>query len=173
MGSWETTNWPSEVCRAGCPLRPRRWARFPYAESLITTKVGLGMHDLRQTVYSPHPAAFAFPRPDPHWRPDYTGHSDIDAVQSFITSGLLGALINSLTLIGMVGVMFYLNWQFTLIALSVAPALFFVVYRFTRRIKKASRKVREKESEIVSVIEEVFSSIRVVKATREDYEQKP
>ena len=69
--------------------------------------------------------------------------------------------------------MFYLNWRFTLIALSVAPVLFVVVYTYTRRIKKASREVRKKEGEIVSVIQEVLSSIRVVKAfAREDYEQR-
>ena len=73
----------------------------------------------------------------------------------------------------MVGVMFYINWRFTLIALSVAPVLFVVVYSYTRRIKKASREVRKKEGEIVSVIQEVLSSIRVVKAfAREDYEQQ-
>jgi subfamily B ATP-binding cassette protein MsbA len=73
----------------------------------------------------------------------------------------------------MVGVMFYINWQFTLVALSVAPVLFAVVYNYTRRIKKASREVRKKEGEIVSVIQEVLSSIRVVKAfAREDYEQR-
>jgi subfamily B ATP-binding cassette protein MsbA len=73
----------------------------------------------------------------------------------------------------MIGVMFYINWQFTLIALSVAPVLFVVVFSYTRRIKKASREVRKKESEIVSVIQEVLSSIRVVKAfAREEYEQR-
>ena len=99
--------------------------------------------------------------------------SDIDAIQSFINTALLGALINLITLVGMVGVMLYLNWRFTLIALSVAPILFLVVYTYTRRIKKASREVRKKEGEIVSVIEEVLSSIRVVKAfAREDYERR-
>src|SRR5258708_353710 len=72
----------------------------------------------------------------------------------------------------MVVVMFCVNWRFTLIALSVAPVLFAVVYSYTRRIKKASRAVRKKEGEIVSVIQEVLTSIRVVKAfAREDYEQ--
>ena len=67
--------------------------------------------------------------------------------------------------------MLYLNWRFTLIALSVAPPLFLVVYTYTRRITKASREVRNKEGEIVSVIEEVLTSIRVVKAfDREEYE---
>jgi subfamily B ATP-binding cassette protein MsbA len=68
--------------------------------------------------------------------------------------------------------MFYLNWRFTLIALSVAPVLAVVVYTFTRRIKKASREVRKKEGQIVSVMQEVLSSIRVVKAfAQEEYEQ--
>ena len=69
--------------------------------------------------------------------------SDIDAVQDFITSALLGILINVLTLAGMIGVMFYINWRFTLIALSVAPVLFLVVYFYTKRIKKASRARQE------------------------------
>ena len=69
--------------------------------------------------------------------------------------------------------MFYLNWRFTLIALSVMPVLFVVVYRYTRRIKKASRAVRKKEGDLLSVVEEVLTSIRVVKAfAREDYEQQ-
>src|SRR5205807_4078863 len=86
-------------------------------------------------------------------------------------NGLLGVLINAMTLLGMIGVMFYLNWEFTLIALSVVPVLFAIVYSYTRRIKKASREVRKKEGEITSVVEEVLSSIRVVKAfAREDYE---
>ena len=62
-------------------------------------------------------------------------------------------LVNVLTLVGMIGVMFYLNWRFTLIALSVSPVLFLVVYSFTRRIKKASREVRKKEGELLSIVD--------------------
>jgi subfamily B ATP-binding cassette protein MsbA len=69
--------------------------------------------------------------------------------------------------------MFYLNWRFTLIALSVAPVLFLVVYSYTRRIKSASRAVRKQEGLLLSIVEEVLTSIRVVKAfAREDYEQQ-
>jgi len=46
------------------------------------------------------------------------------------------------------------------------------VYFYTRRIKKAAREVRKKEGEIVSVVQEVLSAMRVVKAfARENYEQ--
>ena len=145
-----------------------------YAEKYLTTNVGQWvMHDLRRTLYS-HIQRMSLAFHDQSQTGDLISRvtSDIDAVQSFIASGLLGALINCLTLVGMVAVMFYINWHFTLIALSVAPVLFFVVYRYTRLIKKASREVRKKEGEIVSVVQEVLTSIRVVKAfAREDYEQ--
>ena len=94
-------------------------------------------------------------------------------MQDFISQVLLGLIVSVLTLGGMLAVMFYLNWRFTLIALSVAPLLLIVVYSFTRRIKKASRDVRRNEGEIASIASEVLSSIRVVQAfTREHYEQQ-
>lgn len=144
-----------------------------YLEKYLTTSVGQWVaHDLRQMVYA-HIQKLSLAFYDQERTGDLISRvtSDIDSVQSFMTQGLLGILINVITLLGMVGVMFYLDWRFTLIALSVAPALFVVVYSYTRRIKKASREVRKKESEITSVVEEVVSSIRVVKAfAREDYE---
>lgn len=146
-----------------------------YVEKYYTSTVGQWvMHDLRGTLYS-RIQRLSLSYHDHTRAGDLISRvtTDIDAIQSFITSGLLSALINILTLAGMIGVMLYINWRFTLIALSVAPVLFLVVFRYTRLIKKSSREVRKKEGEIVSVIQEVLTSIRVVKAfAREDYEQR-
>jgi ATP-binding cassette, subfamily B, bacterial len=146
-----------------------------YAERYLTTSVGqYVMHDLRQTLYS-HIQRLSLDYHDRKYTGDLISRltSDIDSIQSFIASGLLGALTSSLTLVGMIIVMSYLNWQFTLIALSVAPLLFVVVFHYTRSIKTASREVRRKEGEMVSVIQEVLSAIRVVKAfAGEEYEQR-
>jgi len=150
-------------------------AACSYVEKYVTTSVGQWVtHDLRRTLYS-HIQRLSLAYHDHKQTGDLISRvtGDIDAIQSFIVSGLLDALINILTLLGMLGVMLYLNWRFTLIALSVTPFLFLVVFSYTRRIKKASREVRKKEGEIVSVMQEVLSSIHVVKAfAREDYEQK-
>jgi subfamily B ATP-binding cassette protein MsbA len=98
--------------------------------------------------------------------------SDIDAAEDFIGSAVLGILLDLLKLAGMMGVMFYLDWRFSLIGLSVAPALFVMVYRFTRRIKQAARDVKRKESELASVVQESISSARVVKAfAQEEFEE--
>ena len=146
-----------------------------YTEKYVTTSVGQWvMHDLRLMLYH-RIQRLSLAYHDQNQTGDLLSRvtSDIDAIQTFIASGLLTALVNSMTLVGMVSVMFYINWRFTLIALSVAPVLAAVVFTYTRRIKKASRQVRKKEGEIVSVIQEVLSSIRVVKAfAREDYEER-
>jgi len=146
-----------------------------YSEKYLTTSVGQWVtHDLRRTLYH-HIHRLSLSQHDEARVGDLISRvtGDIEAIQSFIVTALLGAVVSVMTLVGMIGVMFYLNWRFTLIALSVAPPLFGVVFYYTRRIKKAAREVRKKESELVSVVQEVLSSIRVVKAfSREEYEQE-
>jgi ATP-binding cassette, subfamily B, bacterial len=146
-----------------------------YTQKYLTTSVGQWvMHDLRRTIYH-HIQRLSLSYHDNKRTGDLISRvtSDIDAVQDFISSALLGVVVNVMTLAGMLAVMFYLNWRFTLIALSVAPVLFVVVYVFTRRIKQASRAVRMKEGEIASVVQEALSSIRVIKAfARENYEDE-
>src|SRR5580765_226490 len=144
-----------------------------FAEKSLTMTVSQHvLHELRRTMYY-HIQRLSLAYHDQKHTGDLISRitSDIDAIQSFIVSGLLGALVSILTLFGMIGVMFYLNWQFTLIALSVAPALFLVIFSYTRKIKKAARAVRKKEGEMLSIIQEALSAVRVVRAfAREDYE---
>src|SRR6185436_15958704 len=145
-----------------------------YAEKYLTTSVGQWvMHDLRRILYHHiQRLSLAYYDHKPTGDLISTVTADIDSIQDFISQALLGILVNVLTLVGMLLVMFYLNWRFTLIALSVTPLLFVVVYTYTRRIKQASRALRKKEGEVVSVVAEVLNSIRVVKAfAREDYEE--
>jgi subfamily B ATP-binding cassette protein MsbA len=146
-----------------------------YFEKYLTTSVSQWVaHDLRRTLYH-HIQRLGLAETDKARTGDLITRvtSDIGAVQDFINSALLGIVVDVTTLLGMIGVMFYLNWHFTLIALSVAPVLFLVVFYYTRRIKSASRAVRKQEGILLSVVQEVLTSIRVVKAfAREDYEQE-
>src|SRR4030095_6414122 len=100
--------------------------------------------------------------------------SDIDAAESFVTSAMLAVLFDLVTLAGMLCVMLYLDWRFALIALSIAPGLFLLVFHFMRRIKQAARDVKHKESEIASVVQESIAAARLVKSmAREDFEERP
>jgi subfamily B ATP-binding cassette protein MsbA len=117
-----------------------------YTQRCVTTGLGQWItYDLRQTLYF-HIQRLSLSYHDRKQTGDLISRltSDIDAIQSFVASGLLGALINSLTLMGMMVVMFCLSRQFTLIALSVAPLLFAVVFHYTRRIKTSFARSAEK-----------------------------
>lgn len=146
-----------------------------YVEKQTITAVGQRiMHELRRTIYW-HVQRLSMAYHDNSRTGDIisTATTDIDAIQSAVTSGVLDAFYYSLTLVGMMVIMLCLDWRFTLVALSVVPALFLVVCTFTRRIKRASRAVRKKESEMVSTLQEVLTSMRLVQAfSRENYEQR-
>jgi ATP-binding cassette subfamily B protein len=69
--------------------------------------------------------------------------------------------------------MFLINWHFAIISLCVIPPLFILTKLSTKRIKIYWKKVKEDESRAMSVIHEVLSSLRVVKAFgQEDNENR-
>src|SRR2546428_1147912 len=131
------------------------------------------LHDLRRQLYW-HIQRLEFAYHDERRLGDLfsTITSDIQAVRELIESALIGLIVNSLTLVGMIAIMVIIDWRFASLALSITPFLFIIVYRFTRRIKQASRDARRREGAVASVAQEVLASIRVVQAfTREDHEQ--
>jgi ABC-type multidrug transport system fused ATPase/permease subunit len=137
-----------------------------YYDSFLTTSVGQYLaHDLRKKVYH-HLQRLSLSYYDHHKIGNIlsTITDDIDNVQAFFSASLLSIVIDVTTIIGMFGVMLYLDWKFTLIAMAVTPFLFLFVQRFTRLVKKSTRQVREKQSEIVSTVEESLGAIRVIKA---------
>jgi len=146
-----------------------------YWEKYLTTSVSQWVgHDLRLQLYQQIQRLSLAEHSESH-KGDLMSRmtSDIGAIQDFINSALLGIVVNILTLAGMLAVMLHYNWRFTLLALSVAPALFAVVYVYTPRIKKASRAVKKKEGELLSNVSEVLSSIHVIQAfARENYEDR-
>jgi subfamily B ATP-binding cassette protein MsbA len=99
--------------------------------------------------------------------------ADVSTIQDFATSTLLSILVDSLTIVGMVAIMFYLDSDFTLVALAVTPFLLFFVARFKKAMKKATREVREDQSNMFVVLQKGLESIRSVNAFgRQDYEEE-
>jgi ABC-type multidrug transport system fused ATPase/permease subunit len=99
--------------------------------------------------------------------------ADVSTVQDFASSTLLTILIDALTILGMIGIMFYLNSDFTLVALAVAPFLLFFVARFKKVMKNATHEVRKDQSNMLVVIQKGLESIRAVNAFgRQDFEEE-
>lgn len=99
--------------------------------------------------------------------------ADVTTIQDFATTTLLNIFVDSLTIIGMVAIMFYLDSDFALVALAVTPFLLFFVARFKKAMKKATREVREDQSNMFVVLQKGLESIRSVNAFgRQDYEEE-
>ena len=90
--------------------------------------------------------------------------SDVATIQDFASSSTLDIVIDLLTILFMVGLMFWLDWDFTLIAVAFTPVLLLFVFRFKRAVKEATRAVRVRQSEVLSIVQRGLSSIKVTKA---------
>ncbi len=98
--------------------------------------------------------------------------ADVATIQNFTSGTLLNILVDFLTIAGMVGVMFYLDSDFTLVALAVAPFLLFFVSHFKKAMKKATREVRKDQANMFVILQKGLESIRVVNAFgRQNYEE--
>jgi ABC-type multidrug transport system fused ATPase/permease subunit len=122
-------------------------------------------HDLRQSVYA-HLQRLSMSYYDRQQVGPLisTITDDINAVQDFASTSLLDLVIDSITIIGMLAIMFTLNWRFTLVALAATPLLAVFVFRLRSVIRRATHDVRKRQSELVSIVHEGLGSIRVVKA---------
>ena len=99
--------------------------------------------------------------------------TDITTIQNFASGATLGILVDLLTIVGMLGLMFWLNLDFALVAVAVTPFLLLFVMRFKKAVKKATHEVRRRQSDIVAVVQEGLESMRVVKAYgREQLEEE-
>jgi ABC-type multidrug transport system fused ATPase/permease subunit len=90
--------------------------------------------------------------------------SDVSTIQGFASSALLSILIDVLTIFGMLGVMLYLNFDFALIVVIISPILLFFLSYFKKAVKKATREVRKRQSEVLGVVEQGLQSTRSVQA---------
>jgi ABC-type multidrug transport system fused ATPase/permease subunit len=99
--------------------------------------------------------------------------TDVATIQDFTSSTLLSIIIDSLSILGMLILMFYLNWDFAMVAVGVAPFLLLFVARFKRTVKKATRELRLHQSKMLAVLEQGLESIRTVNAFgRQDLEEE-
>jgi subfamily B ATP-binding cassette protein MsbA len=145
-----------------------------YIENYFTESVGQYVaHDLRMRTYH-HLQRLSLSYYNSHTTGTLlsTITTDIQTIQGFASSSTLNIVIDMLTIVAMLGIMFWLNWDFTLVALAVTPFLLLFVSRFKKAVKKATHEVRKEQAEIVAVVEQGLESMQVVKAFgRQEMEQ--
>lgn len=144
-----------------------------YIDNYYTTSVGQYVaNDLRLRVYEHlHRLSLQYYDNASMGTLVSTITNDVSTIQDFASSSTLDIVVDLLTILFMVGLMFWLDWDFTLIAIAFAPVLLVFVFRFKKTLKEATRAVRRRQSEMLSIIQGGLGSIRVTTAFgRQDHE---
>ncbi len=96
---------------------------------------------------------------------------DVANVSSASTNVLTVVVKDSIAIVGLLGVLLYLNWKLTLIALVIAPPIALVVRLISRRLRRMSRESQRELGEMVNVLQEAIDCHKVVKVFGgQDYE---
>jgi ATP-binding cassette, subfamily B, bacterial len=89
---------------------------------------------------------------------------DTNLLRDMFSDWLLTLGRHALTLLAMLAVMFWLNWQLALVVAATLPPLLGVIFLLNRRVKAAAREQRKNEGRMASRLNEVLSQIALVQA---------
>ena len=93
---------------------------------------------------------------------------DVGQVSQLVGSGVLNLMKDSLTLIVLVGLMFYQNWNLALFALIMMPLAVIVAKSLGKRIKKAVTESAKIEGGLTSYLSEVIKGTRMIKIYQQE-----
>lgn len=99
--------------------------------------------------------------------------NDVDVVSELYITSIFNILRDVLTVIIFVMIALFINPKLFLMSLAIIPLFSYFVTRLGKKIKKYAKRIQSQASTLFSNIEEVLSSMKIVKAfAREKYEQE-
>ncbi len=90
--------------------------------------------------------------------------SDTQLVQSAVANVMSDLAKQPFTLIGLIGFLVWLDWGLALVSLVLFPICIIPVALFGKKVRRSSREGQEKMADVVSILEEAVTGVRIVKA---------
>lgn len=88
--------------------------------------------------------------------------NDIETINTVFSEGIITIVADLLTLIVVLGIMFYTSWTLTLVCMTVLPFLIFASYIFKEKVKASFQIVRNQISKMNAFLQERISGMRIV-----------
>ena len=99
-------------------------------------------------------------------------NNDVGMITNLISVAILNLFKDSLTLIGLLGVMFYQNWKLSVFAMIMIPLASIAAKSLGKRIGKVSTEAMERSEKLVTYLMEIFKNHRLMKIFQnEKYEE--
>ena len=89
---------------------------------------------------------------------------DVSLLRNSITRGVAGLGKEAATLIGLVGVMLWMDWQLALVSVTLLPATGWVIQRLSKSMRKSAKRGMEESAELTRALTEALAGRRIVKA---------
>lgn len=99
--------------------------------------------------------------------------NDISILKDFIASNLCGFFSATISILGSIAVLFYLDWKMTLTSMIVLPVVVLIISPLGRAAQLISKRTQDETGYFTTVLEQVISEIRLVKmfnAERMEYD---
>lgn len=98
---------------------------------------------------------------------------NIELVAEAATNSVTVLIRDTLTIVALLGWLFYLNWQLTLVALTLAPLLAWLLQRVNRLFRRYSARIQNSMADVTRVAKEAIEAHRVIRVfNAHDYEQR-
>lgn len=99
--------------------------------------------------------------------------NDINLITGMVSSAVTGTLRDIFSVLALIVVIFYRDWQMAIIALVILPLAFYPIVKFGRRIRRVSTKTQEANATLGAFLFETLSGNKIVKAFgMENYEKR-
>ncbi|MDB5056444.1 MAG: multidrug transporter permease [Bacilli bacterium] len=91
--------------------------------------------------------------------------NDTGVVKSLITDHLTSFFTGIISIIGSIAILLFLDWKMTLVMLTVVPLMLGFLIPLGRQMRKISRGMQDETARFTTILEQVLSEIRLVKAS--------
>ena len=99
--------------------------------------------------------------------------NDVGLITNFVSTGVLNLFKDSLTLIGLLTVMFYQNWKLSLLAIVMIPLASYAARALGKRMGKVTTQQMSETAKITTYLIDIFKNHKLAKIfQREEYEKK-
>jgi subfamily B ATP-binding cassette protein MsbA len=99
--------------------------------------------------------------------------NDVNMVQGALTKAPASLVQGVLTMVTLIGYIFYLNWKLAAFSVIVLPFAGIAFSKFSRRFRRTSTRMQEQVGGLASHLHETITGIRIVKAFgMEEYESR-
>ena len=98
---------------------------------------------------------------------------DVQHITNLLSNAILNLVKDSLTLLGLIGVMFFQNWKLALISLIMIPLASLASRNLGKRMGKVTTQAQEKSGTLTTYLVELFKNHKLTKIfQKENYETK-